>query len=337
MMNLLFSCIGRRNYIVDYFRAHLGPKDRIIGTSNSKWTAGFQSCDLGIVLPNIKDPDYIPTVFNLCREYQIDAVLSFFDPDIDALSRHRKGLEEISVIPFLPTAQVSDICFDKWHTWLFLQEQGYGAPDTFLDLEAACRSLEAGRIKFPLMIKPRHGFGSRNLFVARNFTELETFFHYDRDMIIQETLHGQEYHLDICNDLSGEVLAVIPKRKVTMRAGETDQAEISGCRYLIDLGLRLGQALGELGHVGPLDVDLFVTQDEAKILEINPRFGGAYPVSHLAGADFPLLILRLIRGETVQPEIGRFQPGIIMMKTYRILGGRPSDLFQSTVDLSTDS
>jgi len=85
--------------------------------------------------------------------------------------------------------------------------------------------------------------------------------------------------------------------------------------------------------VGPLDVDLFVEGDRASVLEMNPRFGGGYPASHLAGADFPRLILRMIRGEPVEPEVGQFRSGVMMMKEYRILGWESLDAFVGDVQL----
>lgn len=331
-MNILLSCIGRRGYIADYFRAHLGPNDRIIGTSNTEWTSGFKACDLGVVMPDIQSPEYVPVLIELCREHQVDALLSFFDPDINVLSRHLDEFRAARVLPVIPSSKANDICFDKYGTYIFLREHdGLDAPETFLSLEEAVSAVEAGKATFPFVVKPRRGFASLNLFRASHNRELEVFFHYAPDMMIQEMLTGQECHLDICNDLRGQVLAVVPKRKISMRAGETDQAETCDDPDLIDLGLRLGRALGRYGHVGPLDVDLFVQDGRATILEMNPRFGGAYPASHLAGADFPRLLLDMIRGDEPEPRVGEFRSGAIMMKEYSILGGEPLDVFCSNV------
>jgi len=277
---------------------------------------------LGVVLPDISSPDYIPTLITLCQEQQIEALLSFFDPDIDVLSRHLEKFRTIGVLPVVTSPETNNICGDKYRTYLFLREHdGFHAPKTFFEFVKAIGAVEAGTVAFPLIVKPRFGRASHDILKARNIKELDFFFHNTQDMLIQEMLTGKEYHLDICNDLHGQVLSVVPKRKVAMRAGETDQAETCDMPDLIDLGLRLGKELGSLGHVGPLDVDIFVQDDNLIILEINPRFGGGYPVAHLAGADFPRLILKMIRGETSEFEIGQFKPGVVMMKEYKIWGG----------------
>jgi carbamoyl-phosphate synthase large subunit len=330
-MNILFSCIGRRGYIAEYFRSHLSSDDRIIGTGNTKWTPGFRNCDLAFILPDIVSPDYIPTLITLCRDQKIDTLLSFSDPDIDVISRHLNEFRSAGVVPVIPSPAANKICFDKYQTYLFLKESGFNTPQTYLDFKEAINAIDTGRAAFPLVVKPRYGSASLNLFIARNAKELDVFFHYAPDMLIQEMVSGQEYGFDICNDFQGQVLSVVPRRKIAMRSGETDQAETCNDPSLIDLGLRLGE---KLGHVGPLDVDLFVRGNEAFILELNPRFGGGYPLSHLAGADFPRLILKIIKGEPVQPQIGQFRSHVIMIKEYNICGGEITDFTSAIQSLS---
>ncbi len=324
-MRLLLSCVGRRGYIADYLRPHLGRDAHIVGTSNSSWTPGFTACDRGVLLPDIRSAEYVPALIELCRDESIDALLSFFDPDVDRLSRHRDEIEAAGVVPVLPSAEVSRIGFDKHRTAEFLAAEGLHVAPTWIDLAAAHAAIEAGDLKFPVVVKPRLGFGSRHLFVARNPDELNVFFAYAPDMLVQRQFAGQECHIDVLNDLEGRVVAVVPKRKMVMRAGETDQAVTVEDPALLALGERLGRALGRLGHRGPLDVDVFVEDGKPFVLELNPRFGGGYPLSHLAGTDFPGLIVAMLRGERVEPRIGRYERDVMMMKSSIILGGRCTD------------
>ena len=329
-MNILLSCVGRRGYIADYFRPHLEPSDLIIGTSNDPHTHGFAACDLGVVLPDIADVNYIPILLELCQEQQIEVLLSFFDQDINKLSQHLPELRTVGVVPMLPSPQVNEICFDKYQTYTFLRECELNTPQTFAELGQAIKALDGGQIGFPLMIKPRYGFASHDIFRARNFDELNVFFHYAPDMIIQEMVSGQECSYDICLDLNGQVLSVVPKRKIFWRGGDSDM-ETSDHPALIEVGYRLGQALGKLGHIGPLDADLFLQGDKVSILEMNPRFGGGYPASHKAGADFPHLIIEMVRGNQPEPRIGEFQPGIVMLKGLDLLVGTPTNFLGSII------
>jgi carbamoyl-phosphate synthase large subunit len=322
-MNLLFSCIGRRGYIAEWFREQLAPGDRIVGTGDSVWVPGFHACDLGVLMPDVTSPGYVPTLLDLCRKEEIDALLSFYDPDVDAISRHREQFQELGVLPLVPDARVSQLSLDKLATYEFLTEQGFRSPVTFAGLAGARAALRTGRLQYPLVVKPRFGFASRNLFLARSDRELEIFFAYAPDMIIQEQIGGEEHNLDVLCDLEGRVVSVVLKRKILMRAGETDQAETVRHAPALEVGVRLADALRA---VGPLDVDLFVDGDEVIVLELNPRFGGAYPAAHLAGADFPRKIVDMLRGRSVEPDLGRYEVGVRMMKDYRILPAHRGEL-----------
>jgi len=325
-MNLLFSCIGKRGYIADFFRPHLSKFDKIIGTSNTFWTPGFNHCDKNYVLPSINDPKYIVSVLDLCKKESISAILSFFDPDVVELSKHYDEFLRLNIQPIIPKFEIADICFDKYKTYKFLEKNNIKTAETFLSYEEAIDNLAKGIIKYPLFVKPRRGFGSAMTYKAKNEKELEVFFNYAPDMIIQEELQGDAFDFDILNDLNGKTITVIPWKKFRSRMGETEQAQTFFDSNIIEFGERFGNLLN---HYGPLDADLFQNNGEISVLEINLRFGGGYPVSHLSGADFPKKIINMINGEKVESDIGNYKNNVVMMKDNLIIGGQKEDFFRT--------
>ena len=173
-------------------------------------------------------------------------------------------------------------------------------------------------------MKPRHGFGSALTFRARNITELEAFFNYAPDMIIQEEVVGDAIDFDVLMTYKGKQFQLF-LRKYRSRIGETEQAQTFYDEKIVNFGFQLGSLLG---HRGPLDADLFLKDGEIIVLEINLRFGGGYPVSHLAGANFPLKILQMIRGELTSDCKPQFTPNVIMMKDNLVLGGSEPVFFK---------
>ena len=310
-MNILISCVGRRGYLAQYFRDSLEGNCRVLGTGNTNWTPGFRECDAGILMPNIDAADYGNRVVALCQDQQIDLFFSVSDPDVHYLAPYRQALQQLGIATFLVTPEVSTNCFDKMATVRFLSRHGFRTPATFDNLDEAQQALLAKKIDFPLFVKPRYGSSSQNLFMARNDAELSVFFQYSQDMIVQAKADGNEYSLDILNDLQSRPISVVLKRKVAMRCGETDQAVTVKNQQLLDWGTRLGATLQ---HVGPMDVDFFWDGGDPVVLELNPRFGGGYPISQLAGADFPELMIAIARGEQVLPQIGHYREGVRMMK-----------------------
>lgn len=330
-MNLLFSCIGKRGYIADFFREHLTDQDRIIATSNTPWTAGFGSCDEAHLMPDIADDGYPQAVIELCRERSIDALFSFFDPDAHRLSEFRPDLQAVGTVPVIPPQTAANICFDKYRTFEFLRANGFTTPDTYIDLQEALTAVGNGSLRYPVVVKPRTGFGSAHTYVARNERELEVFFDIGPPMLIQEKLEGEAYDFDICSDFDGKPVSVVLWRKLRSTLGETDQVITCKDEALLDLGVRLGNTIQ---NVGPMDVDLFLTADgHASIIEMNPRFGGGYPASHLAGADFPGLLLKLIRGEPIEARIGDYRENVVMMKKLTPFGGDDTTFWKEQLSL----
>lgn len=323
-MNLLFSCIGKRGYIAEYFREHLRKGERIVGTSNTPWTPGFQACDVGVLLPPIASDEYVPAVIETCRTYEISGLMSFFDPDVGKLSKHVAELKAAGVIPMIPAERAAWIGFDKWNTFHALGDAGFLVPDTTIDLDEALARLASGRFRFPLVVKPREGFGSANTFIARDELQLRAFFSVQPGMLIQQFIDGDAYDIEALSDPDGRVLEVVVWRKHLSRLGETEQAVTVEDPELLAIGQRLAETVG---NVGPMDVDLFRTADgRVWILELNLRFGGGYPVSHLAGATFPETIVRICRGERPEPRIGAYRPGVCLLKGLRVMGG-PVEVF----------
>lgn len=328
-MNILLSCVGRRTYIADFLRPHMHAGEKIIGTSSVALTPGFPHCDLGIVVPPIRHDEYIPTLLDICEKLDIGGILSLFDQDVDKLSRHRKEFLDAGMTPLFPCADVSRICFDKLATAQFLQQNSIPGPRTYADVADAKEALRTGELGYPVFVKPRFGFASKNLFVARNESELDVFFNYASDMIVQEKLRGKEHSFDVCSDLNAEPLAAVFKEKLAMRAGETDQARTIHDPQRLDLGYRLARTLG---CPGPLDIDLFIEGDRISVLEFNPRFGGGYPASACAGADFPRILVQLLRNGTCAPESSDYQDQIYMMKSYQITCGTEADLLENVIE-----
>ena len=130
----------------------------------------------------------------------------------------------------------------------------------------------------------------------------------DEYIMIQEKLGGNEFGLDVMNDLEGNNVGVSVKRKLAMRAGETDKAITMDLPEVREMGKKIGE---NLHHIGNLDVDIMQRANgDYCILELNPRFGGGFPFSYEAGVNMPKAIIEWVKGNKVDasmlvPEYGR--------------------------------
>lgn len=318
-MNILFTTVGRRGYIIDFFREHLPTHSKLVGTSDrndcdSEFTSGFFHCDKNYLVPTLKDEkNYISELLKICEKEKIDILLSFYDYDAYVISKYLDRIEAVGVTPVISSLDVNSICFDKIETYKFLKMNGFNTPWTMTAEEA----LQSDISSYPVIVKPRFGFGSNAISIARNKTDVEFFLNYyaNEEMIVQEFIDGPEFSFDVLNDFDSNVLTVCVKRKIKMRSGETDQGYAIKNEKFADVGKELG---AKLGHVGPLDVDFFVKNSQPYILELNPRFGGGYPITYYAGLDFPKILIELYQGKLETSDYEKYhdyEEGNVMIKS----------------------
>lgn len=327
-MNVLLTSVGRRAYLVKYFKEVLGNEGEVHVCNSEDLTIAFQYSDKSVVSPLIYDDNYIPFLLSYCKENEIDMVISLFDIDLPVLAKNKESFRKIGTDVIVSDSKIIDICNDKWKAYEFLKENGFNVPKTYLTLEEAREALENGELNYPIIIKPRFGCGSIAMSVADDETSLQYYYHrnkravsrtylkYESDsveekIIIQEMLKGQEYGADIINDLNGNFLNASIKKKIAMRAGETDIAETVDEPVIYEEAKRLGNITG---HIANMDCDIFLVDGKPYVLEMNARFGGGYPFSHVAGINLPEALIKWHKGEFVSPDSLKPKAGVMAQK-----------------------
>lgn len=333
-MNILLTSVGRRSYLVQYFKEVIGENGTVHVSNSSKLTPAFSVADQAVVTPLIYSDDYIPFLISYCKENKISLLISLFDIDLPILSANKKLFNDIGVKVIVSDESVIDTCNDKYSTYIFLKKNGFFVPKTYLSLDETLFAINNHEINYPVIIKPRWGMGSIGVLIAENEEELLVFYkkslshiknsylkyesndNLDESIIIQEMLNGQEYGLDIINDLNGVHQNTVVKIKHAMRSGETDCAETVYDSQLKELGLSLSQ---KLRHIGNLDADVFLIDDKPYILEMNARFGGGYPFSHIAGVNLPLAIINWVQEKDLSENLLSERFGVLAHKDINII------------------
>lgn len=316
-MNILFTCAGRRTYLLKYFKENMYEGDKIVATDMQLSAPALTAADVKIQVPAVYDPNYIDITIGICKEYKIDALLCLNDLELPILAENKAKFEALGVTVIVSDPEVIDICFDKFKTAQWVESIGLNAPKTYVRLADAKAALAKGEIAFPLFMKPRWGSGSIGLESIADMEELDIYYNLlmkkikktilatasvgDEYIMIQEKLGGKEFGLDVMNDLKGNNVAVSVKQKLAMRAGETDKATTVDLPEVREMGAVIGR---NLKHIGNLDVDIMQRANgDYCVLELNPRFGGGYPFSYEAGVNMPKAIISWLKGETIDANI----------------------------------
>lgn len=315
-MNILLTCAGRRNYLVEYFRTALQGEGQIYAADASADAPALQIADKAFIVPAVNHPNYFDRLLSICERRQVRLLISLNDLELLPLAHQRNRFLQIGTLPIVSTPNVVNTCFDKWAALSFLQRANLSFPNTYVTLAEARHALDRQEIAFPLVVKPRWGTASIGIEFPEDDEELELMYRLvrkilqrtilaqtsatdiERSVLIQAKMPGQEYGLDIVNNLDGRYVTTFVKRKSAMRAGETNQAVTVSDDRLQTLGETLGR---KLGHVGNLDCDVFLNNGKPYVLEMNPRFGGGYPFSHAAGANLPAALIAWAKGEEPNP------------------------------------
>ena len=197
-----------------------------------------------------------------------------------------------------------------------LSKNGFPWIRSYIDIDSIKKDLTDGKLSFPLFAKPREGSGSAGVEKVFNLDRLETIFTEQTDLLVQEFVPGQEIGVDLYIDLiSGEPVSIFAKKKLKMRAGETDKSVSFKNNKLFSTVLEFAKVFGLRGAN---DIDVFEINGDYYISEVNPRFGGGYIHAYAAGVDFPSLLINNMNGIINKPDIGNYREKNYMMKYFDI-------------------
>lgn len=316
-MNILFTCAGRRHYLIDYFQKAKPIGSTIVGADMQLSAPAMVLVDKQYLVPSVYAPNYVEDLLCICIKENIGAIISLNDLELPILSAQRERFEKLGIYVIVSSKEVIDICFDKWKTHEFANEIGIETPKTYLNLQSALIAINDGSLTFPVVIKPRWGSASIGIEFPENLEELKmankllekklfrsilseiSKTDVTNAILIQEQIKGKEYGLDVLNNFEGKNISVYVKEKIAMRAGETDKAVLRDHEGLEQLGKKIGE---NLKHIASLDCDVFEREGRYFLLEMNPRFGGGYPFSQMSGANFPAIIYALLKNEPIKEE-----------------------------------
>lgn len=315
MTILILSC-GTRNKLVRFFKETLAKQPeggRVLVTDCSPWAPALYEADRYYLVPRMTEPGYLEHILDICRREKVDAILPLFEDELDLLAQNRAMFEAEGIVPIVSAAETVALCRDKYRFYEHLIQNGLPALPTCRTFAQFLQELEDGNMQFPVFVKPYNGCGSTGISRVDNRELLELLCRQSHEeLLIQQFAQGEEYGADIYVDLvTGKPVSVFVKKKVRMRAGETEKSVSVKDGRLFEL---IERTAATLELAGPVDMDIFCVDGQYYISEINPRFGGGYPHAYHCGVNFPALIANNLAGQANAAAIGSYEEGLCMMK-----------------------
>jgi carbamoyl-phosphate synthase large subunit len=301
--SVLLTGVGKRYDIVSAFAQHA----TVVAADPNPLAPAQYAAHHRYDVPRIDDPAYVPTLAELCDRHGVGVVLPLTDLDLEVLAAARLRGELPALVPDPDIARAT---FDKYETHLLLKRLGLPSPPTVLPGQSVD--------SFPVMVKPRRGSGARSIHRADDAAAAEFFVGYVKEpTMVQRFMDGPEFSIDALGDRQGRCLNAIPRTMIESRGGESVKGTVIADEELVELGVRVCQALGVRG---PATIQVFRDREVGLgITDVNTRFGGAFPApvyAALPGRSYPELIVRMSGGEPVEPHVGEFRSGFTFTRYY---------------------
>ena len=303
MAVVLFTCAGQRVDIVTAF-ARAGATTLAVDVN--ELAPALYAAERRASVPRVDDPAYVDALRALVEEHDVRLVVPLADLDHLLLAERR---DELDALVLLPGPDTIRLCEDKYGAHCFFAERGIATPGTWLADELPAD------LRFPVLVKARRGFGSRHIYRAEDRRELDFFLGYTTtESMVQQACSGEEFSIDVFCDTEARCLNAIPRTMIESKGGESIKGMTTRDSQLIDHGRRVAEALR---IVGPANIQCFREPDGSlPVTDVNPRFGGGFPLPTAAGSHYPELALALAAGERPEPALGEFREGVVMTRYF---------------------
>ena len=311
--NILLSSAGRRIGLVQCFRnalRDLGIEGKVLCIDAASDAPAAHLTDGSWLVPRCDKPAFLSSVLEICRRERVRLLVPTIDTELEHYAAAEDVFRQAGVAVCISDPSTVEIAGDKARTHEWLVRNSFPTVRQ-MPLEAIKESPEGWG--FPVIVKPRHGSASLGVRRVHSLKELLLVTDSKREWIVEEIAPGEEYTINLFVDRNGKCRCAVPHRRIEVRAGEVSKAITRKDRPMMDMARRLAEALP--GSYGPLNVQCFLSPSkQLRIIEINARFGGGYPLAHKAGASFTRWLLEEVIHGHITASFDAWQDGLMMLR-----------------------
>jgi len=309
--NILILSAGRRVRLTEFFRNSLtelipGAQVYCADHKPERSPACLLSNDT-IQHPRFEDAEFDAALRSTCEQYDIGMVIPTIDEGLEKLATLRNQFLVSGVKIITAESDLVKICCDKRLTNEFFQQRNIQTANRF------CCEVK----KYPIFIRPIYGSGSIDCVKINNAEEFEHFGFSPNSYVFDQYYSSTEYDeftIDLYYSENGHLLGFVPRQRLLVRSGEV-------CNSVTEFHELFDGICGQINHIegmrGVACLQLLVDRERNSAIgiEINPRFGGGYPLTHLSGANFTsALIKEHLLNEVIAPEVFSRNSGCTMFR-----------------------
>lgn len=308
--NILITSAGKRVALTKYFKETLNrffPEAKVFITDmNPEMAPVSYVCDGSFKVPRVTDSEYPAKLLSICKENGVGMVIATIDTELLLLADLKGEFEKKGIKVMVSDKHFINLCRDKRNTGNFFESQGIHVP----------KEIDKYHPTFPLFAKPYDGSLSTNLHYIKCKEELTPEILNDPKLLFMEYIDKtayKEYTVDMYYGRDNWVKCIVPRERIEIRAGEINKGRTAKNEILTFLRDKLGYIEG---CIGCICVQLFFHPSTKDIvgIEINPRFGGGYPLTYMAGGNFPEFLIREYFLEEHIKYADNWKDGMLMLR-----------------------
>lgn len=311
--NILVSSSGRRGALVGLCRralSDLGLTGRVLAADITQASAAYQLADAGFYATRFDDPAFIPSMLKVCEQQAVGLVIPTHDRELMLYARAYDQFEAIGTRVVVPSHEVVAIGSDKAATHRWLSDNGFPVPRQATPDEVVASPRDW---PLPLLIKPQFGSSSIGVHVVDDLDALR-LLSAGQPYLVQTIAGGVEYTVDLFIDSSGTCRCAVPRLRLETRGGEVSKGMTRRQSAVIDLAKQVCAKLPGARGVMNLQVFHDAATGDSRIIELNTRFGGGYPLTHQAGADYIGWLIEEARGGASSASDSGWRDGLVMLR-----------------------
>jgi len=309
-MNILITSAGKRVSLVRAFQEELKqlyPYGKVFATDlHPQMSAACQVADGSFKVVAVSDSSYLNQLMAICLQHDIRMVIPTIDTELLVMARNKRQFEQEGISLIVSSFALVDICRDKRKTKTLLDGLGINTPDY----------INKAKPSYPFFIKPYDGSLSAGTCVVHSSADIRPE-HLENDRYLFMEYYSpdeyDEYTVDMYFDRTHRARCIVPRKRISVRAGEINKGITCKNNLLAFLRDRLSYLEGASGCI-TLQFFMHKVIGSITAIEINARFGGGYPLSYRAGANYPRwLISEYFNNETI-PYYEDWKDGTLMLR-----------------------
>lgn len=310
-MNILITSAGRRVSLIKAFQKEVKKSfqdGKVFSVdANPKESAACHISDGCYKVPRIEHPDYISVLLQYCIEKEIRLIIPTIDTELLILARNKQLFQDNNITIVITSTEFIEKCRNKREIHKFFES---------VDI-ATAKEYSKEEYTLPVFIKPYDGSRSKDIFLIRKKEDFRNYHFENSKLMFLEYIDHNEYEEFTCDmyyDKNHHLKCVVPRKRIEVRDGEVNK----GLTQKNELVAILREKMSFInGAIGCFTAQFFLHKTNHKIygIEVNPRFGGGYPLSYLAGANFPKWIIdEYLLDKTIDDQFDCWEDQLLMLR-----------------------